>query len=68
MRTTAEFIDTDTVDLTIAITMSLRDWKALRAAIKDVTAWPTSDLKYAITEAVTRAEGRIAVPSKSTEA
>ena len=58
MRVTAEFINTDNVDVTLTITMPLGHWKKLRDQLSG-DGWPGSDLHSAIGESVRTLEKQV---------
>lgn len=67
MRTTAEFLNTDSYEVAITIRMSLGDWKKLRQQLAD--KWPSWDLASQIRDVVTKAEAtvHVAPPSPDTD-
>jgi hypothetical protein len=56
-RTTAKFLNTDSYELEIAITMELRHWKQLLEQLGE--SWPAWDLSRHIRDAVNKAEGLV---------
>lgn len=61
-KVTAEFISTDNVEVTMTITMPMRDWKALRDDLP--TRWPAWKIGSAISQVVRALEGRVTEPIK----
>lgn len=62
MNVSAKFLNTDSVDVTITITMSMRDWKALHAELP--SKWPAWKLGEHISEAVRKLESNVSGSSE----
>lgn len=57
MRVTAEFLNTDAVEVTLTVTMKMGDWKELRAQLP--TAYPGGYFGDRIFDAVQKLESRV---------
>ena len=57
MRISAEFLNTGNIDVTLTITMTMRDWKSLRTSLN--AKYPDWKLSAAIGEAIAALEGRV---------
>ena len=60
VRTTAEFHDTDKLELSLTIRMPLRDWKALIGTMNEMK-YPAFQLADHIRRAISKAEAQVVV-------
>lgn len=60
MHVNARFLNTDQVEVSLTLTLTLYQWKRLKQQIGGVEyAYPINDLRHAINAAISKLEGQV---------